>query len=170
MTHEEFFDVVDVNDDVIGQASRSNVHRENLLHRATHLFVFNVQGMIFLQKRSKMKDCFPDCWDSSVSGHCEKGESYDVCIVREMKEEIGLHTPDPPTPILKVNACKETGYEFAWLYKILNEGPFTLQESEIEKGDWFTPDEVNRWIKRNPKDFAPSFILLWGKFWKKIQP
>ena len=53
---EEIFDVVDANDQVIGQQPRSEVHRLGLRHRAIHLLVFNAQGELFLQKRSMKKD------------------------------------------------------------------------------------------------------------------
>ena len=50
---EEIFDVVDVDDNVIGQATRSEVHAQNLLHRAANIFVFNTNGQLLLQKRFK---------------------------------------------------------------------------------------------------------------------
>jgi len=52
---EEIFDVVDANDQVIGQQPRSEVHRLGLRHRAIHLLVFNAKGELFLQKRSMKK-------------------------------------------------------------------------------------------------------------------
>src|SRR5690349_15619810 len=41
---EEIFDVVDEHDHVIGQAPRSQVHAQGLLHRAASIFVFNSPG------------------------------------------------------------------------------------------------------------------------------
>ena len=80
---EEMFDVVDSSDKVIGRASREEVHRKGLLHRSTHLLVFDESGRVLLQKRSMRKDWFPGRWDSSVSGHVDSGEHYDECVVRE---------------------------------------------------------------------------------------
>ena len=48
----ELFDVVDENDQVLGQKERAHVHAECLLHRAVHVFVFNKSGDLYLQKRS----------------------------------------------------------------------------------------------------------------------
>ncbi|MGI9171919.1 MAG: 16S rRNA (adenine(1518)-N(6)/adenine(1519)-N(6))-dimethyltransferase RsmA, partial [Chthoniobacterales bacterium] len=56
----EPFAVVDANDHVIGAEPRSVVHGNNLLHRAVHILLFNAQGEIFLQKRSRLKDRHPD--------------------------------------------------------------------------------------------------------------
>jgi len=87
---EEIFDVVNDRDEVIGRASRSEVHARGLLHRAAHVLVFNARGQAFLQKRSMLKDRQPGVWDSSASGHLSSGESCDVCAVREVREELGV--------------------------------------------------------------------------------
>ena len=39
---DELFDVVDANDQVIGQEKRAVVHRKKLLHRAVHAHSINV--------------------------------------------------------------------------------------------------------------------------------
>ena len=53
---DEIFDVVNDRDEVIGQATRGEVHAKRLWHRSVHAFVFNADGRIFLQKRSMLKD------------------------------------------------------------------------------------------------------------------
>ena len=109
---EEIFDVVDANDQVIGQQPRSEVHRLGLRHRAIHLLVFNAKGELFLQKRSMKKDCFPGTWDSSVSGHVDAGEEYGACALREPREEIGLELAAVPQRLFKIDACEATAQEF----------------------------------------------------------
>ena len=47
---EEILDVVDANDTVKYTRTRSVVHREGLLHRAVHIFVFNAEGQLFLER------------------------------------------------------------------------------------------------------------------------
>ena len=92
---EEIFDVVNERDEVIAQQTRSEVHRLGLKHRAIHLLVFNSKGELFLQKRSFKKDCFPNTWDSSASGHLDSGEDYDTCILREPKAVSYTHLTLP---------------------------------------------------------------------------
>lgn len=158
---EEIFDVVNERDEVIAQQTRSEVHRLGLKHRAIHLLVFNSKGELFLQKRSFKKDCFPNTWDSSASGHLDSGEDYDTCILREPKEELGLELKHPPERLFKIDACAETGEEFVWIYRLYHEGPFQLDPEELSDGGWFSVEKIDDWIAKSPKDFAPAFVLIW---------
>ena len=158
---EEIFDVVNENDEIIGRQTRREVHRLGLKHRAVHVLVFNSRGEVFLQKRSMMKDTFPGAWDSSASGHLDCGEDYDACAVRELREEIGLELEPPPPRLFKIDAGVETGQEFVWVYRCEAEGPFALHPEEIERGGWFRPEIVTRWMFEKPDEFASALLLIW---------
>lgn len=165
---EEIFDVVNERDEVIGQAPRSEVHRRKLHHRAVHVLVFNARGELFLQKRSMKKDCYPGAWDSSASGHLDRGEDYDVCAVREVHEELGVQLPTTPQRLFKIDSCTETGQEFVWIYQCQHEGPFDLHPEEIERGGWFQPAEISRWMEEKPDEFASALILIWRRWLKEF--
>jgi isopentenyldiphosphate isomerase len=161
---EEIFDVVNERDEVIDRKPRREVHANGLWHRAVHVLVFNARGEIFLQKRSLKKDMSPGKWDSSSSGHLDTGEAYDDCAVREVREEIGLILAQPPERLFKIDAGRETGWEFCWVYRCASEGPFTLHPDEIETGAWFAPAAVTQWVNEKPQDFASAFVLIWKQF------
>jgi len=161
---EEIFDVVNERDEVVGQNTRREVHLLGLKHRAVHVLVFNAKGEIFLQKRSLKKDIAAGKWDSSASGHLDTGEDYDACAVREVREEIGLRVAKVPERVFKINSCKETGWEFCWIYRLESEGPFVLHPEEIETGSWFAPAAVTKWVAEKPEDFASAFVLIWKRF------
>jgi isopentenyldiphosphate isomerase len=158
---EEIFDVVNERDEVVDRKPRREVHRLGLKHRAVHVLVFNLRGETFLQKRSMTKDREPGKWDSSSSGHVGSGEDYDACAVRELREEIGLTVAKAPERLFKIAACPETDAEFVWVYRCQAEGPFQLYPDEIERGGWFAPEKITRWIARKPGDFAGAFRLIW---------
>jgi isopentenyldiphosphate isomerase len=160
---EEIFDVVNERDEVIGAKPRSHVHAKGLLHRAVHVLVFNSRGEVFLQKRSMLKDTAKGKWDSSTSGHLDSSEHYDACAVRELREEIGLSDVRPER-LFKIDACRETGWEFCWVYRCDGEGPFTLHPDEIETGAWCAADFVTKWISEKPQEFASAFRLVWERY------
>lgn len=160
---EEIFDVVNARDEVVDHKPRSEVHRLGLMHRAVHVLVFNARGEVFLQKRSMSKDRQPGLWDSSASGHLDSGEEYDACAVRELKEEIGLRLSAPPERLFKLAASPETDQEHVWIYRCTAEGPFELHPEEIERGGWFAPAEVRRWMKEKPEEFASALLVIWPR-------
>jgi isopentenyl-diphosphate delta-isomerase len=172
---EEIFDVVNARDEVVGQAPRKEVHARGLWHRAVHVLVFNARGEVFLQKRSMIKDTAKGKWDSSSSGHLDSGEDYDTCVGRELREEIGLDlaartatgASQPLHRLFKIDACRETGWEFCWIYRCASEGPFVLHPDEIESGAWFTPEFVTKWVNEKPHEFASAFVLIWKKYLTK---
>ena len=160
---EEIFDVCNEHDEVVGQATRADVHRRGLRHRAVHVLVFNSCGDLFLQKRSMSKDTFPGAWDSSASGHLDTGEDYDACAVRELREEIGIAAERPLRRLFKLPACPQTDQEHLWVYRHDCEGPFCLHPEEIERGEWFSAEQINKWVQERPRDFASAFVYLWPR-------
>ena len=162
---EEWFDLVDTEDRVVGKALRSEVHRRRLRHRAVHMLVFDSAGRCFLQKRAMRKDEFPGVWDSAAAGHLDVGEEYDDAAARELEEELGVILADRKSlqPLFKINACEATGEEFVWIYRYLADGPFKLHKEEIERGQWFSIEAIDKWINEHPEEFTSAFPLIWER-------
>ena len=160
----ECFDVVDSFDRVVGLASREYVHANKLFHRAVHVFVFNNQGDIFLQKRSFNKDSAPGKWVSSCSGHVDSGEYYFDAAVRELGEEIGLHYSKDLNLAMIELARPETGNEHVHLFICNYDGELMLDICEVSEGMWIDRKKLDLWVEKNPRDFALSFVYLWKRF------
>ena len=162
---DELFDVVDSQDRVTGQAPRRQVHAEKWLHRAVHVLVHDDDGHLFLQRRSPTKDTFPNCWDSSCSGHVDSGEDYHTAARRELGEELGGKDAGLPLrPLLKLPASPETGYEFIQIYLLGPlSGPFDLHPEEITEGRWMTPTKLDLLIAEHPDQVAGALRLLWSQ-------
>jgi 16S rRNA (adenine1518-N6/adenine1519-N6)-dimethyltransferase len=160
--HGEIFDVVDAEDRVIGQASRHEVHRQKLLHRAVHVLVFNSRGEVFLQRRSKWKDTHPLRWDSSAAGHVNAGQTYDETAPREIEEELGVSAP--VEFLWDIAPGPPTGWEHVRLYRALHDGPFLLNPAELDGGGFFTLEQIDHWTAARPEDFATGFLECWRVF------
>lgn len=158
---EEIFDVVDANDQVVSQATRGEVHAKKWMHRAVHVFVLNKHGDLLLQQRSQFKDSQPGVWDSSVSGHLDAGEDYAAAALRELNEEMGIRTDEPPKEIARFTPCEATGHEHVRLYLTHHHGAVRFPAAEIEAATWFPLAEIAAWLARRPEDFAPSFAKCW---------
>ncbi len=155
---DEIFDLVDEHDTVIGQATRAQVHAQKLLHRATHVFVFNSRGELLLQKRSAEKDEFPLCWTSSASGHLDAGENYEQAARRELHEELGL-TAELEF-LFKLPASPETAYEHtALLRAVSDEGP-RFPSEEVESVEFYSLEQITEMVEDSPESFSPPLRQL----------
>jgi len=160
---EEIFAVVDESDTVIDYRPRSEVHRLGLRHRSVHVWVYNGAGEVLLQKRSRRKECFPGMWDSATAGHVDRGEDYDQCAVRELREELGLVLGAPPERVFKLQACAATGWEFCWVYRLTTDGPFTPDPEEVDAVAWFAPADLGRRLREAPSEFASTVPLIYAR-------
>lgn len=159
----EIFDVVNNNDEVIDQQPRHIVHEKNLLHRAVHALVYDDSNRLYLQKRSLSKDTNPGLWDTSMGGHLETGESYDQAAIRETFEELGILLENAPEKLFKLQASKNTGYEFIWVYKIIHSGRIQPCQIEISEGRWIDCDELSRWMSQTPELFTSTLSYILNK-------
>lgn len=162
---EEIFDVVDERDRVVGTATRSDVHARKLRHRAVHVFLFNLEGELFVQKRAATKDSFPGCYDSSASGHLSSGEDYDPCAKRELEEEVGVILPAQRfLKHFKIEACGDTGWEFVWVYSVVTAEQPRINLDELESGEFWTQQHCRSMLALYPERFARSFPLVFSEF------
>ena len=160
----ELFDIVDINDNVIGQATRGQVHgNPGLIHRSVAVAVFNNKGELFLHQRSALKDTDPLLWVISCSGHVGSGESYEETAIRELAEELGIkrdkkNKRDKREGELE-NVAKflyrspiET--EMAVLYKTVWDGGLLLQPEEIKEGRFFTKKTLTKALSKGEVELS----------------
>ena len=160
----ELFPVVDENDSLVREASRVEVHGDNLRHRAVHILIFNKKGEILLQKRSRWKDRHPLLWDSSAAGHVGAQEEYDHAAQRELQEELGIDVH--LERIAKLPATVRTDQEFIFIYQGQHDGDLKTDSSEIDAIEFFPPEVVDGWIAARPEDFATAFLECWTTYSK----
>jgi isopentenyldiphosphate isomerase len=150
-TETELLEVVDEDGHVLGLAPRSECHgNPSLAHRAVHVFVHDRTGRVFLQKRSLSKRIQPGKWDTSVGGHVDPGESYEVAAARELEEELGIE--------LETSGRLEHRHDYVWRTRVETElvrtfeltcdGPFRLHPDEIDDGRFWTEAELRAEVGR----------------------
>ena len=78
--------------ELLGVASREDVHKRGLWHETFHCWVVTRElgrQMIHFQLRSSEKADFPDLFDITAAGHIAADESVEDGV-REIEEELGL--------------------------------------------------------------------------------
>jgi len=158
--------VVNNQDQVVGKATRREIHKNNLMHRSIHIFVFNSYNQIFLQKRSNTKDENPGFWDTSAAGHVDSGETYDECAKRELWEELGIK--ESLQYLDKIQACSETYNEHVQVYLCKTNASVVINKKEISEGKYFDWFALPKLIDTNPEMFTSSFKYILYKFGKII--
>lgn len=90
---DELVDIVDINGKATGKTCmKSEAHKKGYWHSCAHVWVYNGNKEILIQKRIETKDTFPGMWDVSVAGHIGAGEDPKIAAVREVSEEVGFET------------------------------------------------------------------------------
>lgn len=162
---EEIFPLVDIDGNVIGEASRSKCHDgSKLLHPVIHLHVFNEKGEVYLQKRSSKKEIFPLLWDSSVGGHIDLGETPEVAARREAREEIGLLDVDLKF-IMKHIIETDFERELTYCYCTVSTEKPCPDRDEVSEGRFWSLSEVGANLRKGI--FTPNFELDFEIFLSK---
>nr|WP_320116083.1 NUDIX domain-containing protein [uncultured Desulfuromonas sp.] len=140
----DFFEIVDDDDQVIGLRPRSECHgNPDLVHRVSHVLVFNSAGNLLLQKRSLLKDVQPGKWDTSVGGHVDPGENYLQAAYREMEEELGV-TGQPLKVLYPSKIRNNFESENVMTYLVVYDGKICFNRTEIDEIRFWTPSEIDQ--------------------------
>ena len=163
----EILDVVDLEDLIIGKASRFQVHNNGLMHRSVHILVFNSTGSLFLQKRSMIKGESPGLWDSSAAGHVESGEDYLNCAKRELEEELSLSDVQLDE-IMAIPAQINTLWEHVRVYKCVTDSNICINKNEISEGRYIKLSEVRTLMQLKPEIHTSTFSLIYANYINKL--
>ena len=153
----EFLDVVNERDEVVGKATRGDIHAKQLWHRAVHILVFDASSNIYVQKRSLSKDCSPGLWDTSAAGHVDSAETYLNAAQRELNEELSLPYDTVLKEVAKLDAKSTTGFEFVRVYRCETTQEPVPDPIEISDGRWIDVSSLTHWISDRPQDFTSTF-------------
>lgn len=152
--NQEMFPLVDEQGNITDAATRGECHNgSKLLHPVVHLHVFNSKGELFLQKRPGWKDIQPGKWDTSVGGHVDLGESVEMALKREAREELGI-TDFIPESLTHYVFESSRERELVFVHK-------TTYDDEIHPGDeldggrFWSVEEIKANIGKDV--FTPNF-------------
>ena len=158
---EEYFDIVNQDNIVIGQELRRIVHQTGLWHRGVHVFLFTPDRRLLVQKRSQSRDTFPGTLDCSVSEHLKPGESYLAAAVRGLREELGVDgIPLTRLVQFKMNYGPNDN-EFSELFEgVFEDGPLWIDPHEVEEITFHTIPELEEMMVVGVPPIAPWFTQL----------
>lgn len=158
---QETVQIVDENNVEIMAVPRRIMREQKLIHRASYILVFNREGLLYVQKRTMTKDVYPGYYDIAAGGVVLAGESYEESAARELAEELGIENVKL-TPCFDNYFADETNKVWGRVFRCRHEGPFLLQEEEIESGGFMDVDHILK--DGNSKLFTPDGIAILRRF------
>ncbi|GAQ56236.1 NUDIX domain-containing protein [Streptomyces acidiscabies] len=140
---DEILDIVDEQDNVIGQLPRGEVYADGLRHRCVFIQARDAEGRLFVHRRTPTKLVFPSLYDMFVGGVVGAGEAYDAAALREAEEELGVSGLPQPEFLFKF--LYDDGAGRSWwsaVYEVLCELPVVPQVEEVEWYGYLSEGEV----------------------------
>ena len=167
---DEFLDLVDRNDAVIGRQRRSEVYAQGLSNfRVINAFIRNANGELWIPRRTATKRMFPLCLDVSVGGHVESGETYGEAFKRETQEEINLDLDIVPYILLGKLTPHHDVSAFMNVYEIKREEAPDYNKDDFMEDFWLRPEQLLERIAQGEKaksDLPKLVRMFYGNLCK----
>jgi isopentenyldiphosphate isomerase len=158
---DEWLDIVDEQDHIVGQAPRGEAPAKRLRHRCAFIRVLDEHGRLFVHRRAPTKLVFPSYYDMFVGGVVAAGESYDEAARREAAEELGVD--DLPEPAFLFKFLYESPEHTWWsaVYDLRYGGPVRPQAEEIVWHRFLGEQELARRLEEWP--FVPDGLAAYRR-------
>jgi isopentenyldiphosphate isomerase len=149
---------------IISPISRKLAHStKGVYYRTIFILIKNEKDEILLQQRSHTKDLYPDCWDLSVGGHVNFGESYVDTAIREIAEEMGL-VIEQKDLIFKgevlVRLPSSNEYFNIFEYKLKTNQHIKTEVTEVSGTQWMSMENIKKSIKNKTLAWYPRPIQV----------
>ena len=120
-----------------------------------HAFIYDEKGRFLLQKRAEDKKFRPGQWEITM-GHVLAGETAFECVLREVKEELGVVLPAENFVKLYrwVDWESHMHTEIFFVRADLGESALTLQKEEVIGVQWVSKEEMRRFVGN--MDYRPE--------------
>ena len=156
---EEYVDIVDEHDNVIGKDTKENKYSKGLISRNVVIFVLDKENNLLITKRSPQKKTYPNKYDVSAVGNVKSGEKPEQAAKRELEEELNINC--------EVNFAGKIFLEFFdsnimlryYTYVFLGtyDGEIVLG-TELTEHQKIPLKDVEKLVNRNKDQFTPGFL------------
>lgn len=167
---DEYLDIVDENDKIIGKDTRNNIYAKGLDHnvRVINVFIFNSEDKLLLPKRTMNRRIFPGCFDFSCGEHVVSGEDYYEATKRGLNEELGIK--DAELIELGKLTPKDGVSCFMKVYKTeYNKVIVNYDKNGIDRLYWYDLEKVRRMVEEDKNKFKGDFSEVFEWYIKKFK-
>ena len=157
---------------------KSEAHKKGLLNASIHVWIFDKNTNILIQKRAANKDSCPNLWDISVAGHISAGETPIISALREVEEEIGLILNKSQLDFFGTSKKRivhrhdfiDIEIHYIYMCEIDFEiESLIIQKEEVSEIDKIKLDDLVNRIDSKDSDFVPRENEYYNRIFKKIK-
>ena len=159
---DEYLDLVNARDEVIGKKMRSEIFSEGLSNfRVVNAFLVNSKGQLWIPRRSPSKQLFPMGFDMSMGGHVESGEQYEQAFKRELAEELNIDADEVYWKLLGyLTPQVDFVSAFMKVYELSADVTPQFNHHDFTEGFWFFPAELIKRIEAGEPSKSDLPILV----------
>ncbi len=146
----EVMDIVNDNNEIVGQTTQDEIYAQKHSHRIVHVFVIHPkENKVYFQKRAETKSFLPGYYCTSAGGHVQAGESYEEAAKRELREEIGLNTELQEVGSMLFEA--DDHKRFIKLFVTFAEDGFDFADGEVASGHFVDVQDAYNLVCKDEK-------------------
>lgn len=150
-------DVVDSRDQVVSRMPRKNLLPVGANFRVVHIFLFNSQGELLIQRIAPGLR-HESMWGSSAAGYVHSGESYDDAAARKLRDELGIDVP--LLSLGKTTMVDNSSTKFIGFYKAEYDGRLSPNPSQIAAVAFESLPAIATQRRHGTRSFTPTFLHL----------
>lgn len=162
-------DVVDENNIVLYQTTKSEAHAKGLLHRTVIAELKNSRGeWILVRQAADRQDAGQ--FVSPMGGHVTAGETEEEGMKREVLEEMGLFDFEYryiSKVIFHRNVLGRNENHYFILFETFSDVEPSISHESVGYKN-FTEDELKRALKERPQEFGAAFHFVVKAFYPRL--
>lgn len=163
---DELIDIVDQENQVVGQELKSVAHQKGLLHRIIIAEMIDSKGNWTLVRQAADRQD-PGQYVSPVGGHIQAGESEIEALKRETLEEVGItdfeYKRVGQSVFNRFVNQRQENHLFI-VYGIYSDQTPILNHESVEYKK-FTKAELISAFRDTPENFGAAFHFVWNTFY-----
>jgi isopentenyl-diphosphate delta-isomerase len=164
-SENELLVLVNEDDEEVGHLTKAACHDgDGVLHRAFSIFVFNDDGDLLVQRRSREKRLWPGFWSNSCCSHPRRGEVLTEAVHRRLYEELGMESD--LTFLYKFGYFARFGdlgseREMCSVFIGRSTDPVRPNANEVAEWRWISAADLDVALRERPDEHTPWLQLEW---------
>lgn len=147
--NEEYLDLVDANDQKIGTIGRSQIGdlQPRQYVRASHGFIQNSKGELWIPRRTSHKRIAPNGLDLAVGEHVGVDETYLNAVIRGFQEELNVIVQPADLKLLGILSPLPSLPYFCAYYLYKTDDAPDYNREDFSEAHWMMPEDALTMIK-----------------------